>query len=127
MSAAGDHVAWLRRAAAACERVGVVDRSGRLVNMGKLIPSANPRRVDFLPESSPSSAYVWLDEAWLGQSEFQIVPVTPAYESRWGLVRTCRETRWSGVPDAVLESVASAVRQSSPGCLPPGSRGRTDP
>jgi 8-oxo-dGTP diphosphatase len=103
---------WLRRAAAANERVAVVDRSGRLVNVGRLCPSnGDDRRVVFSSESSDGSADVLLDSAG-DHDEFgsKIVPMTPEHEERWRLVWKCREEiAWNRLPDDVLRKILVMV------------------
>jgi 8-oxo-dGTP diphosphatase len=110
--AAREDSEWLRRAAAANERVAVVDRSGMLVNVGTLCPSnGDDRRVVFCSESSSGVADVWLDGSEEAD-EFgsKIVPMTPGHEERWGLVCKCRrEIPWNQLPSDVLRKILATV------------------
>lgn len=111
MSVSVGGVEWLRRAAKADDRVGVVDRSGLLVNVGSVSLSNDPRKVVFVSDTSSGVADVWLDEA--GEPDelgYVVVPMTPDLEGRWRLVRLCRDAGWSGLPDAALEAVAEILR-----------------
>jgi hypothetical protein len=108
--AVSDPREWLRRAAAAGERVGVVDGVGRLVNVGRLSGSNDPQKVVFSSESSPGTADVWLGESADADATLaRIVPLTPELEARWGLVLACRELPWNVLPDAVLQAVLAVV------------------
>jgi 8-oxo-dGTP pyrophosphatase MutT (NUDIX family) len=110
--AAREDSEWLRRAAASNDRVAVVDRSGRLVNVGTLCPSnGDERKVVFCSESSSGVADVWLDGSEEAD-EFgsRIVPMTPGHEERWRLVWKCRkEIPWNQLPSDVLRKVLVMV------------------
>jgi hypothetical protein len=104
---------WIRKAAAANERVGVVDSLGLLVNVGRLSESDDARRVVFSSESSSGTAYVWLTESDdADETLSRIVPMTPELDARWRLVWSCRELAWNCIPNDVLEAVLKVVWES---------------
>jgi hypothetical protein len=109
--AVSDHRGWVRWAAAAGERVGVVDSTGRLVNVGRLSGSNDQRKVVFSSESSSGTVDVWLDESGDAcETLYRIVPMTPERLARWGVVRTCRDLAWNLLSDDVLDAVLAVVR-----------------
>jgi len=105
-----ERVEWLRRAAASGDCVGVVDRSGLLVNVGVLSASNDVRKVVFSSAQSSGVADVWLDVEWApGEDGYRLVPVTPERAERWDLIHRCREVAWSRLPDEVLRMILAAI------------------
>jgi hypothetical protein len=103
-------VEWLRRAAAAEEVVGVVDRTGLLVNVGVLSESNDVRKVVFSSAQSSGVCDVWLDDSGRSdESGYVLVPMTPEREERWRLIREVLEVVGSHLPDELLKMILAAV------------------
>jgi hypothetical protein len=104
---------WLRQSAVLNIQVGVVDRSGVLVNVGWLSESGDRRKVMFSSESPSGVFDVWLAEAGEpDEFDFKIVPMTPDREERWKLIQTCsREIAWSRLSNYKLEEILKIARR----------------
>jgi hypothetical protein len=99
---------WFRQAVASGDRVAVVDREGRLANVGRLCQNS---RIEFVPESSLGGESRWWDSAEepdeLGN---KVVPMTPEYEERWRLIGECRAIPWTSFPDNLLTECLAVIR-----------------
>lgn len=109
---------WLRKAAAACEKVGILNKAGLLVNVGALSESNDPRRATFHSFSSEGMADIWYDAEKVDEFGHKIVPMTSELERRWTLLHKLRNTVWSSQPNSVLEEALRLATTNRPSETP---------
>ena len=101
---------WLVEMAATNESVCVVNRSGMLVNVGRLSESNDSRKVIFESDLCLGVVDVWLaDEGEVDEDGFKIEPMSDVHRARWKMICDCRTVLWSSLRTDVLVEVLKII------------------